>query len=1783
MRPSSPSKRTAAQPPPATTSFLYNIAVIAAPPPYTLLPPNPHALPLRYPIAYWSAPPQHHIAAIGASSPHLSAGGSRYVYTASVEGHIVQWEPLASKQPQQPTAASPTASSAALPPPSPSPSSMFTFRPRFLSFRHGSASITALCCVPYMSSFLVCAATSEGFLSVWSSSGQCLASSFALPFHATALLPLHSLPSYMSSSSYVMAVSSHSPYLYLYSLPSVHPVLLLGHEADGSGIVGLCTIPKRARSRPGEEKDGSSQPTSGSSTPTGSSSSAVEEREMVCSVSASGLITVWDIHNKLKKQRDKRAAFPFFSFSTFQSSVLSSSPSASLAPLSIISATAAFCLVLTNTSVAVVSMLSLSVLSLVSLADRDWGVGDGAELISLECGSVLQSDDESVLQLVLTTNSRIVLIVRLACRYERRRRKDGKLDERCDCNASLDAIIPLDKHTRNSPSSFLANPASTTAAGVLLPASTASCVRVVDEHVLVGHVGGEVTVYGLPSVRAVSQSSPAVLLPSFYSCLAFAFPHLSLASLLSPAVTCSHLFLSSSPPFLYHCAGHADGRLHVSSLTSSSDASDIDFSVPAHSSAICCMLDVEVRGAAGCQRLLATGGDDGSVCLWNVEEGRCRARFYASTAVVALMQLSSMSQLSVPPPASESLAAFAFPVTSSAAAASWTLPCLLFVVCACNTIKVYSLSDFSLVSSLPSHSSPPVCLSLYSTSSDLLLVLTACGSLYLWSMSAGQLLGVVEAQPGRTGEEKGGFDYWMQQRGGGRTADVGMSELAMACAQARLELKGKREAEQDSKRANGRRGSTVNVATTASAFASLSSSPFLLSALSALSSSSPLTLPSLTAFPLSPSLRTQQTELVQLLSLLFPSAPLQALEKEKREVHAEADEEEKESNQRRREREKEREEERVETARERAKAIERDRASDEQRTQLEAEEVEERRKDAAGLVSPPVLDVLNWASCSFNSPSAVSSCVSVAVLNVPALLEQLQASYPHSVDEYQDGKSTSFFTFLQSFLSLLFDWDGKGNVESLLRDQLHLPPPRPTRSFAQLSCDDSAVTALFPSHAYSYRRWQVGEEWSALHALSVSSLCMALLSPSASTPASPPPTTTTVSKLLSYYTTTLIDSPKHYPPSLTQLLSYTLHSSPLVSTTSRLLLQQYLTRLPLHAASALSTAWAEYFDYPLSMDGIWGDWDEKGAATDGGRDYDDTAVSEQELLVAQLLTMIGVRELEEKKRKRRQQQLLSDSDQFVPFSPLASSGASAPLTEFEAKSQYITHTLLRVIARPLTTSTAPASLHQQRMTTLACDLLCSALSFLRIHISAPLPLLRHLLLLSVSSVSSTVASSSTRLLMECGRLAPSFFIECMGREALNSLSPQTLRQSSISSLSTLLRTHPLPLSRSLPSSVHTIIRCLDPASPQLRKTMLNVATAALYALVTLYPACSFHQQSQRFAVGCWGKDGSGGLILVYDLRTATVWRVMEGHSSDVHAVLFSRDEAGDRLVSYSVTEGSGVLRVWNTEVGGWLGGLIGMSGKCVRTVKLERVDVKSLLKRERDVAREKARMAVEEERREEKRREEKGLRKRATPRHLNVQQSTLVVNGQDLLTSSPHSFFSSNSPSSSPSIRRLATDSPTSTSVTFDAPAAATRTPPAGSSTSSRLPPPPTLHPNSSSSSSSSSTASNGRVPPSPSPSPLSSAAAVNSIPPPLQLSAGDDDEAEEEVEGMGPSIGIATYHALPGAVLSGGGVAGSGSDRGSAVTGAMQRRLLCVKLSWLNDKVVRVVREDGSVRDVQV
>ena len=108
----------------------------------------------------------------------------------------------------------------------------------------------------------------------------------------------------------------------------------------------------------------------------------------------------------------------------------------------------------------------------------------------------------------------------------------------------------------------------------------------------------------------------------------------------------------------------------------------------------------------------------------------------------------------------------------------------------------------------------------------------------------------------------------------------------------------------------------------------------------------------------------------------------------------------------------------------------------------------------------------------------------------------------------------------------------------------------------------------------------------------------------------------------------------------------------------------------------------------------------------------------------------------------------------------------------------------------------------------------------------------------------------------------------------------------------LVNKHPATLMRHLPAVVEAVIRSLDPSEPELRKGCLRASTRALHELVKRYPMVSFHQETQRYAVGT-----VEAAIIIYDLRTATKWRILSGHTHPVAAVAFVH--GGEVLASYS--------------------------------------------------------------------------------------------------------------------------------------------------------------------------------------------------------------------------------------------------------------------------------------------
>jgi hypothetical protein len=118
---------------------------------------------------------------------------------------------------------------------------------------------------------------------------------------------------------------------------------------------------------------------------------------------------------------------------------------------------------------------------------------------------------------------------------------------------------------------------------------------------------------------------------------------------------------------------------------------------------------------------------------------------------------------------------------------------------------------------------------------------------------------------------------------------------------------------------------------------------------------------------------------------------------------------------------------------------------------------------------------------------------------------------------------------------------------------------------------------------------------------------------------------------------------------------------------------------------------------------------------------------------------------------------------------------------------------------------------------------------------------------------------------------------------------------------------------------------LLPSEPAIRRSLLALATSALFLLVQRFPSVAFHQRRQLFAVS--SGVSAQCVIIVYDLRTATRWRILEGCKSEATAIAFN--QSGALLASYAALEQPPAVRVWSTATEGLLAGLMGSSGKAL--------------------------------------------------------------------------------------------------------------------------------------------------------------------------------------------------------------------------------------------------------------
>ena len=215
-----------------------------------------------------------------------------------------------------------------------------------------------------------------------------------------------------------------------------------------------------------------------------------------------------------------------------------------------------------------------------------------------------------------------------------------------------------------------------------------------------------------------------------------------------------------------------------------------------------------------------------------------------------------------------------------------------------------------------------------------------------------------------------------------------------------------------------------------------------------------------------------------------------------------------------------------------------------------------------------------------------------------------------------------------------------------------------------------------------------------------------------------------------------------------------------------------------------------------------------------------------------------------------------------------------------------------------------------------------------------------------------LSESAMYALVECGISSPSIFIKTMGTQALQ-ISKRGRHAKALQGIQRLIYTNPLSLLKYIPFTIKTIIRCLDPSSPQKRKTLLKATTSTLHALVHKFPNCSFHSSTQHFAIGTGSSSSSSSAangyesresdnnsIIIYDLRTATRFgKALKQHRSAITAIEFNDD--GKYLVSYSAYEKPNpLLCCWKLNTNDGVLGFFGSQSKCIRIIRLNNLNNK---------------------------------------------------------------------------------------------------------------------------------------------------------------------------------------------------------------------------------------------------
>ncbi|KAF0701388.1 Aste57867_8090 [Aphanomyces stellatus] len=454
-----------------------------------------------------------------------------------------------------------------------------------------------------------------------------------------------------------------------------------------------------------------------------------------------------------------------------------------------------------------------------------------------------------------------------------------------------------------------------------------------------------------------------------------------------------------------------------------------------------------------------------------------------------------------------------------------------------------------------------------------------------------------------------------------------------------------------------------------------------------------------------------------------------------------------------------------------------------------------------------------------------------------------------------------------ALLSYLLTWTEDTTIDALVQNTLGLIEPHLAYSIAVSGPHDAFTLPLPKNQQRHASKWQYSPYLTAQLALALVTMCTSVME------ASSQEDQVLWSQLITQIAVVLPERlPGYKEPSLEALAEYGFHTWEASQMASRLLLHGVIKRLPENLRSTRAAAYMTKFQVELQqMDKRHGGW---------------TTIPMEDV-VAQLGSYLVV---------------------------LSILGTCFP--------GEISPTCARQVCDVLV-----ACLHgPSHVAVVAAELLAKGLLLFRPHLTDVGQLVLQLIPLTLDedATKKRLKQAAMRLLVEVGTCEASFVLSVLQQEMNVSDRSIAYREGVLVYLMTWVNLQYLVMVRHLPAVVDTVLSCLDPTKPDRRKKCLAMSTKCLHDLVKRFPMVDFHKATQRLAVGTMD-----GVILLYDLRMATKWRVLEGHTCSVGAVSFRKD--GAMLISYGAREA--MVRWWNIGSSG-LFTLLKVQQSCVRHLQL---------------------------------------------------------------------------------------------------------------------------------------------------------------------------------------------------------------------------------------------------------